>query len=219
MNQPIDLENLPAELQARIEECCEDFEQSWQNGDSPSLEQTLFDFTPPTRSVLLKELILIERYYRLRETGKIVSERELLDEHPEIAEELSQLFTASHSARTRIADQSDSGSGRLTVQEARPHFEQFPARFGRYQIMSRLGEGSMGCVYLARDSQLERSVALKLPQINWHTDKLVIARFYREARAAANLNHPNLCSVYDVDVIDGLHFITMEFIEGNRWRR
>lgn len=214
MNQPIDLENLPAELQARIEECCEDFEQSWQNGDSPSLEQTLFDFTPPTRSVLLKELILIERYYRLRETGKIVSERELLDEHPEIAEELSQLFTASHSARTRIADQSDSGSGRLTVQEARPHFEQFPARFGRYQIMSRLGEGSMGCVYLARDSQLERSVALKLPQINWHTDKLVIARFYREARAAANLNHPNLCSVYDVDVIDGLHFITMEFIEG-----
>lgn len=214
MNQPIDLENLPAELQARIEECCEDFEQSWQNGDSPSLEQTLFDFTPPTRSVLLKELILIERYYRLRETGKIVSERELLDEHPEIAEELSQLFTSSHSARTRIADQSDSGSGRLTVQEARPHFEQFPARFGRYQIMSRLGEGSMGCVYLARDSQLERSVALKLPQINWHTDKLVIARFYREARAAANLNHPNLCSVYDVDVIDGLHFITMEFIEG-----
>lgn len=214
MNQPIDLENLPAELQARIEECCEDFEQSWQNGDSPSLEQTLFDFTPPTRSIVLKELILIERYYRLRETGKIVSERELLDEHPEIAEELSQLFTASHSARTRIADQSDSGSGRLTVQEARPHFEQFPARFGRYQIMSRLGEGSMGCVYLARDSQLERSVALKLPQINWHTDKLVIARFYREARAAANLNHPNLCSVYDVDVIDGLHFITMEFIEG-----
>ncbi|EDL62222.1 serine/threonine protein kinase [Gimesia maris] len=218
MNQPIDLENLPAELQGRIEECCEDFEQSWQNGDSPSLEQTLFDFTPPTRSVLLKELILIERYYRLRESGKIVSEQDLLNEHPELAEELSQLFTASHSARTRIADQSGSGSidnsGSITIQETRPHFEQFPARFGRYQILSRLGEGGMGCVYLARDTQLERKVALKLPQIDKHADPQFISRFYREARAAANLNHPNLCSVYDVDEIDGVHYITMEFIEG-----
>ncbi|HCO22538.1 MAG TPA: hypothetical protein DIT97_05545, partial [Gimesia maris] len=218
MNQPIDLENLPAELQGRIEECCEDFEQSWQNGDSPSLEQTLFDFTPPTRSVLLKELILIERYYRLRESGKIVSEQDLLNEHPELAEELSQLFAASHSARTRIADQSGSGSidnsGSITIQETRPHFEQFPARFGRYQILSRLGEGGMGCVYLARDTQLERKVALKLPQIDKHADPQFISRFYREARAAANLNHPNLCSVYDVDEIDGVHYITMEFIEG-----
>lgn len=218
MNQPFELENLPAELQSRIEERCDDFEQSWQNGENPSLEQTLFDFTNPTRSVLLKELILIERYYRLRETGKIISEQELLAAHPEIAGELSEIFAASHSARTRIADQSDSGSadssGSLTAQESRLHFEQFPVRFGRYQILSRLGEGGMGCVYLARDTQLERKVALKLPQINSHADTQFISRFYREARAAANLNHPNLCSVYDVDQIDDVHYITMEFIEG-----
>ncbi|WP_417387428.1 protein kinase domain-containing protein [Gimesia sp.] len=218
MNQPFELENLPAELQSQIEERCEDFEQSWQNGENPSLEKTLFDFTNPSRSILLKELILIERYYRLRETGKIISEQELLEAHPEIAGELSKLFSDSHSARTRIADQSDSGSadssGGLTVQESRLHFEQFPARFGRYQILSRLGEGGMGCVYLARDTQLERKVALKLPQINSHADTQFITRFYREARAAANLNHPNLCSVYDVDQIDDVHYITMEFIEG-----
>ncbi|MCA9005147.1 MAG: hypothetical protein KDA70_07710, partial [Planctomycetaceae bacterium] len=127
MNQPFELENLPAELQSQIEERCEDFEQSWQNGENPSLEKTLFDFTNPSRSILLKELILIERYYRLRETGKIISEQELLAAHPEIAGELSEIFADSHSARTRIADQSDSGSadssGSLTVKESRLHFE------------------------------------------------------------------------------------------------
>ncbi|QDU49523.1 serine/threonine protein kinase [Gimesia panareensis] len=218
MNQPFELENLTAEIQCRIEECCEEYEASWQNGESPSLEKTLADFTPPTREILLKELILIERYYKLRDTGKIVSEQELIQQHPEIADELSRLFARSHATQTRIADESDSGladsSGLRTVQESRLHFEQFPAQFGRYQILSRLGEGGMGCVYLARDTQLERKVALKLPQIDRHADPQFISRFYREARAAANLNHPNLCSVYDVDEIDGVHYITMEFIEG-----
>ncbi|QDV17236.1 Serine/threonine-protein kinase PrkC [Gimesia panareensis] len=218
MNQPFELENLTAEIQCRIEECCEEYEASWQNGESPSLEETLADFTPPTREILLKELILIERYYKLRDTGKIVSEQELIQQHPEIADELSRLFARSHATQTRIAGESDSGladsSGLRTVQESRLHFEQFPAQFGRYQILSRLGEGGMGCVYLARDTQLERKVALKLPQIDRHADTQFISRFYREARAAANLNHPNLCSVYDVDEIDGVHYITMEFIEG-----
>lgn len=218
MNQPSELENLTAEIQIRIEESCEEYELSWQNGQTPSLEDTIADFAQPTREILLQELILIERYYRLRDSGKIISEQELIQEHPEIADELSRLFAKTHATKTRIAGESDSGqadsSGLRTVEESRLHFEQFPATFGRYQILSRLGEGGMGCVYLARDTQLERKVALKLPQIDKHADTQFIARFYREARAAANLNHPNLCSVYDVDEIDGVHYITMEFIEG-----
>lgn len=219
MNQPSELENLTAEIQIRIEESCEEYELSWQSGQNPSLEDTIADFAPPTREILLQELILIERYYRLRDSGKIISEQELIQEHPEIADELSRLFAKTHATKTRIAGESDSGqadsSGLRTVEESRLHFEQFPATFGRYQILSRLGEGGMGCVYLARDTQLERKVALKLPQIDKHADAQFIARFYREARAAANLNHPNLCSVYDVDEIDGVHYITMEFIEGD----
>ncbi len=218
MNQPFELENLTAEIQGRVVQCCEDFEQAWQDGKTPSLEKTLCDFEPPTRELLLKELILIERYYRLRTTGKIVSEQELIEEYPEIAGELTQLFTRSHATQTRIADHSDSGladsAGSQTSQDSGLHFEQYPAHFGRYQILSQLGEGGMGSVYLARDTQLERKVALKLPQIDRHADTQFISRFYREARAAANLNHPNLCSVYDVDEIDGAHYITMEFIEG-----
>ncbi len=218
MNQPSELENLTAEIQIRIEESCEEYELSWQSGQTPSLEDTIADFAQPTREILLQELILIERYYRLRDSGKIISEQELIQEHPEIADELSRLFARTHATKTRIAGESDSGqadsSGLRTVEESRLHFEQFPATFGRYQILSRLGEGGMGCVYLARDTQLERKVALKLPQIDKHADTQFIARFYREARAAANLNHPNLCSVYDVDEIDGVHYITMEFIEG-----
>lgn len=218
MNQPFELENLTAELQGQIEDTCEEFEASWQQGQTPSLEQTLADFTSPSRELLLNELILIERYYRLRESGKLVSEQELLQDHPELADELSRLFAKSHATRTRIGGDSDQGladsSGFQLGPVSKLHFDVFPAQFGRYQILSRLGAGGMGSVYLARDTQLERKVALKLPQIDRHADAQFISRFYREAKAAANLNHPNLCSVYDVDEIESVHYITMEFIEG-----
>ena len=67
----------------------------------------------------------------------------------------------------------------------------------------------MGSVYLARDSQLERDVALKVPKFGAGTDEKLVTRFYREARSVANLSHPNLCPVFDVGEIDGTHYIAM----------
>jgi hypothetical protein len=71
----------------------------------------------------------------------------------------------------------------------------------------------MGSVYLAEDSQLHRRVALKIPSFT-SNEGAELERFYREARAAAMLRHPNLCPVYDVGQIDGVHYLTMAFIEG-----
>ena len=72
----------------------------------------------------------------------------------------------------------------------------------------------MGAVYLAQDTQLSRQVAIKVPHFrNDQTDEL-LQRFYREARAAAKLRNPNICPVYDVGEIDGQHFISMAYIEG-----
>ncbi len=89
-----------------------------------------------------------------------------------------------------------------------------PEMFGRYRILKTLGQGAMGIVYLARDTQLDRNVALKVPQITGPDQKELIDRFYREARSAATLHHPNICSVFDVGQIEGTHFISMAYIEG-----
>ncbi len=72
----------------------------------------------------------------------------------------------------------------------------------------------MGTVYLARDTQLDRPVALKIPYFGDEDGPEVIDRFYREARAMATLHHPNLCPVYDVGDMDGRHYLTMAYIDG-----
>ena len=91
-----------------------------------------------------------------------------------------------------------------------------PATFGRYQILRKLGEGGMGTVYLARDTQLDRLVALKVPR---HGDDELpspefLRRFFREARAAAALRHPNICPIWDVGEHEGMPFLTMAYVEG-----
>jgi serine/threonine protein kinase len=90
---------------------------------------------------------------------------------------------------------------------------ELPATFGRYRLLQLLGQGGMGAVYLAEDSQLHRRVALKIPNFPKHEGP-ELERFYREAQAAAVLRHPNLCPVYDVGQINGIHYLTMAYIEG-----
>ena len=88
-------------------------------------------------------------------------------------------------------------------------------KLGRYEILSLLGRGGMGSVYLAHDTQLDRKVGLKVPKFEDNGDPKLFARFYREARSAANVSHPNLCPVYDVGEIDGVHFIAMAYVQGH----
>jgi serine/threonine protein kinase len=89
--------------------------------------------------------------------------------------------------------------------------------FGRYQIARALGRGSMGAVYLAYDSQLHRYVALKTPFLGDSAN--AVHRFYREARAAAQLRSPQICPTYDVGELSGIHFISMAFIDGRTLTR
>jgi len=86
--------------------------------------------------------------------------------------------------------------------------------FGRYRITKTLGEGAMGSVYLAHDTQLNRKVALKIPKFD-KSEAKHIERFLREARSAATLTHPNICPVFDVGEIDGTYFMTMAYIQGH----
>jgi formylglycine-generating enzyme required for sulfatase activity/predicted Ser/Thr protein kinase len=91
-----------------------------------------------------------------------------------------------------------------------------PESFGKYRVARQLGQGGMGSVWLAQDTELKRPVALKVPHLNNSDDPdpIILARFYREAQAAAALQHPNLCPVYEVGKIAGIHYIAMAYIEG-----
>src|SRR5687767_9442959 len=90
---------------------------------------------------------------------------------------------------------------------------QLPSRIGHYAIVRKLGEGGMGVVYAARDERLERSVAVKMMS-SLADDETARRRFWREARAAASVNHPNICQLYEIGEDAGELFIAMELLEG-----
>ena len=93
------------------------------------------------------------------------------------------------------------------------------ARIAHYEIISQIGEGGMGEVYLAKDTRLNRKVALKILPANLTSDRSRLQRFKQEAQAASNLNHPNIITIYEIREYDGTHLIATEFVEGETLRQ
>lgn len=85
---------------------------------------------------------------------------------------------------------------------------------GKYRLLDRLGAGGMGAVYLCEHLLMGRRVALKVLPLEQANDEASLARFYREARAVARLDHPNIVRAHDIDHEDKLHFIVLEYIDG-----
>src|SRR5437667_4808336 len=93
-------------------------------------------------------------------------------------------------------------------------------RLGPYEIVAPLGAGGMGEVYKARDTRLDRTVAVKVLPPDVAADSERNARFEREARAVAALQHPNICTIYDVGpTTEGVSFLVMELLQGETLQR
>src|SRR5580658_9965319 len=92
-------------------------------------------------------------------------------------------------------------------------------RFGSYEILERLGAGGMGEVYRARDTRLEREVAIKTLPLGLCSHPQALSRFDQEARSACALNHPNIVTIYELGHVDGTRYIAMELVIGETVRK
>jgi formylglycine-generating enzyme required for sulfatase activity len=177
-----------------------DLERQWQRGRQISLESYLAQFPELGRPEDVSADLIWAEYEVRRQFGAAADREEYLRRFPHRAAELA-----------RLIDQSPASSmGRQPRSPAPP----LPQQLGRYSILRRLGQGGMGSVYLAEDTQLQRQVALKVPDLGPGDDPELRRRFLIEALTAATLDHPALCKVYDAGEIDGRLYLTMAYIEG-----
>ncbi|HKB04325.1 MAG TPA: serine/threonine-protein kinase [Gemmataceae bacterium] len=187
---------------ARLEAVLVEFDLGWAPGRIAAAAARLPP-AGPFRAAALREMVKID-LERLGRAGRAIDLQDYLHRFPELRDGGAipdDLLKASAAARNTAPPAADTDSGGL------------PNPFGRYQIARPLGQGGMGSVYLARDTELDRLVALKVPHFG-PDDAAAVDRFTREARAAATIDHPNVCRVYDVGRIDGVPYISMAYVEG-----
>jgi len=91
---------------------------------------------------------------------------------------------------------------------------QIPEQIGPYRITREIGRGGMGVVYLARDTKLDREVAIKCLPEGFADDVERLSRFHREAKSLAALNHPNIASIYGLEEVDGKRYLILEYVPG-----
>jgi len=128
--------------------------------------------------------------------------------------EVSQLISAHEEKGEFLAEPAFDVAAKSLARSNRENLTQ-GENIRHYTVMRAIGTGGMGEVYLAEDTRLGRNVAIKLLRRSVTTETDRILRFEREARAASALNHPNLCTIYEVgEMEDGRPYIVMEYIEG-----
>lgn len=212
---------LAADEKRQFEEAIARFEHAWHTAGPPRLADYL-SVPESGRAFLVQELVAIDKEFRERKRlpKDDATYRQLLDAtQQETVGENREPAGANPSSDTSLLGATLSfrpsrEAEKRAVQTPAFLAETLPVRFGRFELRSKLGEGAMGAVYLAFDSRLQREVALKFPKFRDKDDPGLLERFYREARSAATLRHPNICPVFDADCIDDVHFIAMAYIQG-----
>jgi serine/threonine protein kinase/tetratricopeptide (TPR) repeat protein len=191
-----------------------DLRKQWQHGRHALLEGYLHVYPELGDAATVPIQLLEAEWEARRQAGRTPEPAEFARRFPQRADDLRRLGQPASASDAAQATRVTRSLHASTHSSSRPASgPALPEQFGRYRILQQLGQGGMGAVYLAHDSQLDRPVALKVPHFA-ADDPEGLARFLREARLAATLSHPSICPVHDVGQIDGIHYVTMAYIDG-----
>jgi serine/threonine protein kinase/formylglycine-generating enzyme required for sulfatase activity len=206
---------LDAEDQRVIDRLCDTFEAAWTtflsshtpNVTPPDLRVYLSQVAPPVESHLFRELLAIDIAYRPQsgEALEAISEEALLGEYPKYKEVI-------HDVLSRVTNEAPAAA-QLSQRPTSP--VAIGKQIGRYRLEECIGTGAFASVYRAKDPQLHRHVAIKIPHdARLKQDEDVVA-YISEARTLANLQHPNIVPVYDVGELDrGNFYVVAQLIQG-----
>jgi hypothetical protein len=198
----LDDDLLPADAAWRIDAACRRFETTWRGGaETPGLEAHLADTPPPDRGPLLRELVLLDVYYR-RRRGERPAADDYRTRFPELPADWLRAALAGGAGDTTVGDEA---ADRTEAPR--------PARVGDYELLGELGRGGMGVVWKARHVRLNRLVALKMIR-GGPAGPVELERFRTEAEAVARLQHPNVVQIYEVGAHDGQPFLALEYVPG-----
>lgn len=209
-------ESISQDALLRIDSICVEFEAGWESGNPPSIESFLQQERPEFHAALLRDLIRTDLWYRQRQ-GLTTCEDDYVGRFPDYAPLIRGIFAA--------ASKSTIGHGPIATGVFHPAASrlqdaEFPRKWGKFQLLSVLGEGGMGVVYKAHESTTGRTVGLKVIRPQWlnhagHNRKQALWRFEQEIKAAAQLEHNHIVRVYEVGEFESTPYYSMQYIEGH----
>lgn len=188
------------DLQMIVDQKGDEFESKWLAGKQPMIEEFISELESPVRELALRELILLE----LELGGRSASAADFMARFPEHSGVVQECFAISTEVGSSV--RSNLSSSRNSLPGGRI--------LGDYEIIKQIGAGGMGQVYQARHLRMKRTVALKtLPSSLMDSIELQ-KRFQREVEAVAQLDHPNIVSAYDAGEADNVHYLVMQYVDG-----
>lgn len=195
-----------------------DLKHRWQRNQQWTSESYIISYPELGSADEVPLDLVVHEFQVRRQTGAPAIIADFLRRFPRQAELLKQKLEAL-SGPTETARPASTTGVDLPGPPSFPgpipsYFGEVPEQIGPYKILKKLGQGGMGSVYLAQDTRLDRQVALKVPHFTVEDGPEILARFHREARAAATVQHPNICPVFDIGEANGTHYMAMAYIEG-----